>query len=284
MHHGDQAQESVSDHISDDPICSSPAPLPFARTVVHCPIVDSTNDLAKNLLLRGLDELPLVVWADQQRLGRGRSGNQWWSDEGSLTFTIALDPLACSLRIDQEPRLALLTAVATIQAIDTLGLRPPGIGIRWPNDIEVQDRKLGGILPERVETNGGHRVIIGVGLNVLTRMDKAPEAVRQMATSLSAIQVQPLDPMIIPRFLATILTHFEHELYRLAGDDPELAREWNQLNLLRDQPVRVILGPRVIEGRVAKIDPQGALCIHDGQQLHHLFGGQVLRDHPAGDH
>ena len=188
--------------------------------------------------LQGLDELPLLVWADVQTLGRGRGDNQWWSDEGSLTFTIGLDPAAHGLRQEQEPRLALMTAVAVIKAIDALGLTAPGIGIRWPNDIEIGTRKLGGILPERVEVDGGHRLLIGIGLNVLTRVNQAPPDVQRMATSLSDFQPEPLEPSFLPRFLAEILTQFDRTLHRLSDDDHELAQEWNRLNLLRDQTVR----------------------------------------------
>jgi BirA family biotin operon repressor/biotin-[acetyl-CoA-carboxylase] ligase len=260
----------------------SPASLPFARTVLRRPVVDSTNDLARSMLLQGLDELPFLIWADRQTLGRGRGDNQWWSDEGSLTFTLALDPAAHGLRIDQEPRLALMTAVAVIEAIGALGLTDQGMGIRWPNDIEVRGRKLGGILPERVETGRGHRILIGIGLNVLTNVEAAPPDVQQMATSLSALQPQPLAPSFLPGFLAAILAQFERALYRMAADDPELAQQWDRLNLLHDQVVRVAVGPRVITGKVHEIDAQGALCVHDGQQMHRLFGGQVLRD-PSGD-
>ena len=268
----------MSEHQWGTRTASMPDPLPFARTLLHRPVVDSTSGLARSLLLQGVDELPLLVWADLQTLGRGRGENQWWSDEGSLTFTIALDPVVQGLRVEQEPRLALMTAVAVIKAIGALGLSDAGVGIRWPNDIEINGRKLGGILPERVELEHGHRLLIGIGLNVLTRVEDAPTAVRQMAISLSAQQPQALEPSFLPRFLTAILVQFERALYRLAEDDPELAQEWNRLNLLRDQPVRVALGPRVIDGTVREIDAQGALCVHDGQQLHRLFGGQVLRD------
>jgi BirA family transcriptional regulator, biotin operon repressor / biotin---[acetyl-CoA-carboxylase] ligase len=272
----------MSDDQPDQHVQPAPYPLPFVRAVLRRPVVDSTNDLAKSMLLQGLDELPFLIWADRQILGRGRGRNQWWSDEGSLTFTIALDPTAHGMRIDQEPRLALMTAGAVIKAINVLGLTDPGIGIRWPNDIEVHGRKLGGILPERIETRPGHRSLIGVGLNVLTRIDQAPPEVQRMATSLSALQLQPLDPSFIAGFVAAILTQFERALYRLAADDPGLAHEWDRLNLLRDQVVRVALGPRVISGKVQGIDAQGALGVHDGRQMHRLFGGQVLRD-PSGD-
>ena len=124
-------------------------------------------------------------------------------------------------------------------------------------------------------------MLIGIGLNVLTRINQAPPDVQRMATSLSALQLQPLEPSFLSGFLAAILTQFETALYRLAADDPGLAQQWNRLNLLHDQVVRVVLGPRVISGKVREIDAQGALGVHDGQQLHRLFGGQVLRLPPA---
>jgi BirA family biotin operon repressor/biotin-[acetyl-CoA-carboxylase] ligase len=252
--------------------------MPFVRSTIERPVVESTNNLAKSLLLEGAHELPMLVWAERQTLGRGRGSNQWWSDEGSLTFTVGLDPVAHNLRIDQEPRLALTMALAVIEAVKNLGLAAPGIGIRWPNDIEVKGRKLCGILPERVDVEGGHRLLIGVGINVLNHLNCAPPAIQRMATSLSTFQPQPLSPPVLPRLLEGILICFECELNLLAREDTTLADRWNHLNLLYGQIVRVSLGPRIIEGRVLEIDFQGALCIHDGQQLHRLFGGQVLRN------
>jgi BirA family biotin operon repressor/biotin-[acetyl-CoA-carboxylase] ligase len=256
---------------------------PFVQELLVFDELESTSDLARSLLQDGTHSLPFTVWARHQTLGRGQRHNAWWSDEGSLTFTIALDPRAHGLRAEQEPRLSLTTAVAVIEAITALGLADHGIGIRWPNDLEIRGRKLGGILPERVETDLGHGLLIGIGLNVLTRIDLAPPAVQRMAASLSAFQPQPLEPSILPRLLAAVLIQFEHNLSRLVEDHPHLAQAWSRLNLLRDQTVGVALGPRIIEGKVDEIDAQGALCLHDGLQMHRLFGGQVLREHNAAE-
>ena len=233
--------------------------MPFVRTILRRPVVDSTNGLARSLLLQGARRASLPRLGRQQTLGRGRGDNQWWSDEGSLTFTIALDPAAHGLRIDQEPRLALMTAVAVIEAISTLGLTAPGIGIRWPNDIEATAASSAGSFPSGSRPSRpspAHR-----------HRPQCPDphrsgaaSVQQMATSLSALQPQPLEPSFLPRLLAAILAQFERDSDRLAGEDPELAQQWNRLNLLHDQVVRVALGPRVIEGTVHEIDAQGALA------------------------
>ena len=222
--------------------------------------------------------LPFGVWARRQTQGRGQRRNAWWSDEGSLTFTLALDPVAHGLRLDQEPRLALATAVSLIEAVSAMGLVDPGIGVRWPNDVELGARKLGGILPERVETETGDRILIGVGLNVATRTDLAPPAVARMATSLSALQPSPLSDETVPNFLEAFLRRFPVDLARLAADDPGLADQWARLDVLRDCPIRVALGPRTLIGTARGIDPHGALIVEDGRETHHLFGGQVLRE------
>src|SRR5262245_52866551 len=109
---------------------------PFIRSIVHHDVVDSTNDLARLLVQAGKTPLPLLVRADRQTAGRGRGDHRWWSDEGSLTFTVALDPLAHGLRLEHETRLALALAVAAIDSLEPL-VSEVRLGIRWPNDIEA---------------------------------------------------------------------------------------------------------------------------------------------------
>jgi BirA family transcriptional regulator, biotin operon repressor / biotin---[acetyl-CoA-carboxylase] ligase len=250
---------------------------PFVRTMAALPVVHSTNEHARALIQDAAFELPLAVWARRQTRGRGRGTNNWWSDAGSLTFTLAIDPKGHGLAARNEPRLALATAVAVIDALQGLGLREPLIGIRWPNDLEVNGRKLGGILPEPVETEHGHRLLIGIGLNVQTDLTRAPESVRSMATSLAALGAGFLDEDALPQVLAAILSHFERVLNRLVHGDCELAARWNRLDLLRDRWVNVDLGTHQVAGSGTGIDGEGALCLDDGTHRFRLFGGQVLR-------
>jgi len=242
-------------------------------------VVESTSDLARQLIGTSSAALPLVVWANRQTRGRGRGTNLWWSDDGCLTFTIALDPAAHGLRLEHEPRLALATAVAIIDAIGPAGLTEP-LGIRWPNDIEAGGRKLGGILPERALTPRGLRILIGIGLNVATEMDNAPPEVRGMATSLRELGpiAEPLGE--VDRLLHAILDRFPAVLEQLADDDPDLAARWAALDTLRDQAVGVDLGPRVVAGVGQGIDPEAALCLATEEGIVRLFGGRVLRCRP----
>src|SRR5262245_7819554 len=130
--------------------------LPFIATWIRRDVVDSTNDLAKELLHRDDVACPLLVTTARQTRGRGRGDHSWWSDDGSLTFTLAVDPTALGLRVEHEPRVALTAAVAVIDSVAPW-LPPLSAGIRWPNDVEVGGKKLAGILPERIETPNGSR-------------------------------------------------------------------------------------------------------------------------------
>jgi BirA family transcriptional regulator, biotin operon repressor / biotin---[acetyl-CoA-carboxylase] ligase len=259
--------------VSHDP---PPTPWPFARTAIFREVVDSTNDLARQVLAGGGVGLPLLVLAGRQTAGRGRRSRSWWSDEGSLTFTLGIDPASHGLRPGHEPRLALATAVAVIDAIAPL-LAPAEAGLRWPNDIEVAGRKLGGILPERVEAADGPRLIIGIGLNVTTRLDDAPTEVRRMATTLAESGRRPTAPGDRDDILRSILSEIAAVLDLLARDDPALARRWEQLDTLRGQRVRVDLGPRIVAGIGQGIDPEGGLRLKSEAEDLTLHGGQVLR-------
>jgi BirA family biotin operon repressor/biotin-[acetyl-CoA-carboxylase] ligase len=249
---------------------------PFVRTMIARDVVASTSDLARQLVAGKDLALPLAIWAARQTQGRGRGTNRWWSGPGSLTFTLALDPAAHGLRPEHEPRLALATAVAVIDSIAAPGLAAP-LGIRWPNDIEAGARKLGGILPERVDTARGPCLLIGVGLNVATPMDDAPPEVRRMATSLDELRGNAESVGGAETLFRAILAGVPVVLDQLARDDPALAARWAALDTLRGHAVRIDLGPRIITGVARAIDPEGALCLDAEAGPLRLFGGQVLR-------
>ena len=250
---------------------------PFVRTMIAREVVESTSDLARELVVEDRYDLPLAVWAARQTRGRGRGENAWWSDAGSLTFTIAIDPASHGIGIEQESRLALASAVAVIEAIAPMA---PGAapGIRWPNDVEVDGRKLGGILPERVATPRGPRILIGIGLNVATRIGDAPADVGRMAVALAQLREPPLTGDDLERLLRAILDRFGAILPRLAGEDPHLAERWDRLDTLRDRRVRVDLGPRIVAGTGSGIDAKGALLLAVDRETVRIVGGRVLRE------
>ncbi len=247
---------------------------PFVKTWIYRDSVESTNDLAKEIVAGNPPPLPLLVWTRRQTRGRGRGQNVWWSDGGSLTFTIGVNPRDHSLGPQHEPRIALAMAVAAIDVLSQFSLREPLV-IRWPNDIEAAGRKLGGILPERIETEDGPRIVIGLGLNILSELKDSPEAIKRMAVSLAELAEAQL-----PSFedlLALIVAGLAPTLESLARDDCSLAERWRDRDGLRGHPVQVDLGGRIISGVGQGIDEEGALLVASEGEVHQIFGGQVLR-------
>jgi BirA family transcriptional regulator, biotin operon repressor / biotin---[acetyl-CoA-carboxylase] ligase len=251
---------------------------PFVRQVVIHDVLESTNDRAKELLRQGTAELPLLVWTRCQTRGRGRADNRWWSDSGSLTFSVALNPVAHGLAVEHEPRMALAMAVAVIAALGDLALATPSIGIRWPNDLEAGGLKLGGILTEQLGTDEGRGLVVGAGLNVLTDLAAAPDQVRAMATSLAMVRGEVLHEALLSRLLAAILKRVESVIAALSRGEATLAAEWNRLDLLRNHWVRVDQGTSIIAGWGRGVDAEGALCLEVDARLIRLFGGRIIRD------
>jgi BirA family biotin operon repressor/biotin-[acetyl-CoA-carboxylase] ligase len=190
---------------------------------------------------------------------------------------LAIDPERHGLAVADEPRLALAMSVSIVKALAALGLGSSSLGIRWPNDLEAGGRKLGGILPERLETTFGRRNLIGVGLNVLSQLDESPGVIRAMATSLAELHDTKYDESLLPVILGAVLEQFACVLRRLVEGDVALAADWARLDLLRDRWVRVDLGSRTVAGTAMGIDAEGALVVDEGRERLRIFGGQVLR-------
>lgn len=164
---------------------------PFLAGVEYRDSIDSTNDWARRFLTSGSQTrhsaFPRLFLTRSQTAGRGRGSRSWWSDEGCLTLTWVAQME--SKEIGPSPSLLpLAAAVATWNAVNELVLSDRDIGpslkIKWPNDIYLSGRKMAGILVETVTVAAQPFVLIGIGCNINSRFDQAPDEVRGRATSL----------------------------------------------------------------------------------------------------
>ena len=134
----------------------------FAPNIVFHETVDSTNSLLRDLAARGAVEGTIVI-AEEQTAGRGRMGRAWLSPgHSNLYLSLLLRP---AIKPDQAFVLTMVMALATIDGVEAVsGLGPM---IKWPNDLYVDGRKLGGILTElSVKDRAVEHVVLGLGLNV----------------------------------------------------------------------------------------------------------------------
>lgn len=140
---------------------------------------ESTNDDALALGRAGAPSGTLVV-AEAQSRGRGRLGRGWLSPPGvglycSLLLRPRLDPA-------ELPKLTLATGLAASRAVEAVTTLPPLL--KWPNDLWLAGRKVGGILAEALFEPAGPLVVLGIGLNVNTPRESFPPELQEQATSL----------------------------------------------------------------------------------------------------
>jgi BirA family biotin operon repressor/biotin-[acetyl-CoA-carboxylase] ligase len=228
----------------------------FAQNIVFHRSLDSTHTLAKELAAQGAPEGTLVL-AEEQRAGRGRMGRRWISPGYvNLLFSLLLRP---HIHKDQVFVTTMILALATIEAIKSrTGLTST---IKWPNDIFVAGKKLGGILTEFSLSQGEiEHVVLGLGLNVNWSPDETEE-VSNLATSILAETGSKVSRNDL---LVTILEIFEI-YYRevLSGQIDDIYRTWNEASMIIGRDVEIVSPRERTHGKVLRIDRSGALVIED---------------------
>lgn len=236
----------------------------FGRQVYHLRSVSSTNQIAQDLGRRGYSEGTLVV-AEEQTAGRGRWQRFWWSPpETGVWLSLVLRPQLAPYRV---PQITLVAGVSCARAIeDYLGLHP---GIKWPNDIVYDGRKLCGILVEmEAAAEQVHFLVIGIGINVNQELADFPPDLRDAAVSLGMIAGRRVERLpLVQRFLDA----FEEDYDRYCRDGFAAARQaWLSYQVTLGKAVRVQAGPEEFTGEACGLDDDGSLLVR-------LGGGQVRR-------
>ena len=222
----------------------------------------STNDLAKELGVRGAPEGTLVV-AEGQSRGRGRLGREWNSPPGvGLYVSVLLRP---PLPPADLPPITLTAAVAVVRALRQAG----GVtaGLKWPNDLVLAGKKLGGILTEmETESDQIRHLVVGLGLNVNNR--QFPAELADLATSLALTTGRTFSRL---RILQVWLEELESLYQRfLAREFAAILEEWKDYTVTLGRAVRVRQGAVEICGQALEVAADGALLVRTGS-------GEVVR-------
>lgn len=245
--------------------------------IIHRESVGSTNDEARALAAAGAPEGTVVV-AEEQTGGKGRLGRRWESPRGTgVWLSVILKP---PLPPAEVSPLTLVAAVAVAEAIErATGLRP---GIKWPNDVLVNGRKVCGILTElSAEVERINHVILGIGINVNLGSTDLPEEVRGSASSLAAEAGAPVSRARLAGELLSRLDYW-YRVFLRQGFDP--AREvWKRYSVTLGRPVTATGRTSRIEGTAVDVDASGALVIEtpEGSRQRVLAGEVTLRAIPT---
>lgn len=218
--------------------------------------IDSTNRYLSHKSIDGAASACLVL-AEQQSSGQGRRGRTWISPFGgnlylSLLWRFQFGPaeLGC---------LGLVVAVAVIRALNRMGISDAGV--KWPNDIVWQGKKLAGILLEmRGEASGPSAVVMGVGVNVSMPASSKEEIAKidQPWVDMEAILRKNVGRN---QFAAYVIEALFDVLKIFPEQQTELLTEWQSMDILKDQEVEVIFPDKVIEGIAQGIRQDGALRV-----------------------
>lgn len=237
---------------------------------------DSTNKQAFQLLTQNTSP-PFAVTAEQQTDGRGRRGRRWISPFASNIYYSLL------LRIDrgmqQLEGLSLTIGLAVLHTLKQYKLT--NAGLKWPNDILINNQKIAGIL---LELQGDPadicHVVIGIGLNV--NMQKTAEQTTLPWTSIYHQTGQIIDRN---QLIITLSQSLDYYLtIHMQKSFTALKEEWEANNLWQNKEVNLLQGEQQISGRMIGIDNTGALKLQLHNEIKYFNAGEVsLRLAPSID-
>lgn len=231
--------------------------------------IGSTNNEAKSRAAKGEPEGTVVI-AESQSTGRGRLSRGWFSPPGrGIWFSLILRPPFLPYL---APQCTLMAAVAVTRALRQMTNLP--CGIKWPNDILLDGKKLVGILTEMsAEMDQINYVVIGIGINVNIRADEFPPELQSIASSL---QIATGHPVARTDLLCSILQEME-QLYNHSVQEGfgAVLATWRELSLTLGQVVDVYTPEEHYSGIAIDIDNEGALLVDTEQGRQRVIAGDV---------
>ncbi len=229
----------------------------IGKSISYFDTLSSTMDIALQLALRGYREGTIIL-AESQSRGRGRFNREWFSPKYKGIYSSLI--LRPGIAPNSTPILTLLAAVSICEAIkEVVGIEAR---IKWPNDILIHNKKLGGILTElNARMNITHFVIIGIGLNV--NNDK-----KSLVAGATSLKEQKKEEINRVELLQEILRRIEINYILLQDRSAKaILDKWRRCNVTLGKRVRVVSGKNSLEGEALDIDNDGALLLRSDSGL-----------------
>lgn len=217
--------------------------------------VTSTNDFLKKELSKSTPLLEgTAIMAEEQYAGRGQAGNQWFAEPGkNLTFSVLLNPTF--LKPEEQFGLNMVVSNAVCKVLQAI--LPAKVSIKWPNDILVEGRKIGGILIENILQGSVFKhSIVGIGINVNQEM--FPNEVKNVTSIKQILQ----DTYSKQKLLYDICQSIGQQYAQLKANQMESLKAFYLCNLFAVEELRLfeVDGVRV-KGRIVDVTPWGRLVL-----------------------
>lgn len=227
----------------------------IGKEIVVFDEVDSTNNVANELLKKGYPSGTVVI-ADRQTSGKGRMGRRWISvGEKNLYISFAVKP-------NIIPKYATLITLTSVVACTTALRRHTEIPIliKWPNDMLIGGKKIGGILTEmKIEGEIIKSTVVGVGLNVNMDEKEMPEEIKEIATSLKIYKGEEFSRLILA---SEIIKEFDKWYQLLCNKKIKtIIDRWMEFSDTLGKQVKITLSDREIIASAEAIDEEGRLIV-----------------------
>jgi BirA family biotin operon repressor/biotin-[acetyl-CoA-carboxylase] ligase len=241
----------------------------FGKRVYHFFKTDSTNQVALELGHAGEPEGAVII-AEEQTVGRGRAGHSWHSERAAGIYaTILLRPRLAPVQAPLLTMMAGLSARAAVQTVTGLS-----VDLKWPNDLMIQGKKVGGILTEmHAEPSQVRFVIVGIGINV--NQQKFPAELSGASTSLRIETGRKQSRLEV---LMQFLRQFESDYQELLseGSAGVVKRFETASSYARGKRVRVTNGRESFTGVTAGLEETGLLRVkRDDGETTAVIAGDV---------
>lgn len=236
---------------------------------LHFKEIGSTNTFAKESAEQFDKNALTVISADIQTKGRGRFKRTWESPFGNLFLTFVFFVSSLDENIGNLPQ------VLSLSALKALKLHGLEIGLKWPNDLVIQDKKLGGILVEIATFKDSFAIIAGIGIN-LTLSDEIKKRIDRKATSFfeeKGIIIKASD------LRKTLIELFEKDLtlFKEKGFPPFYPLYTEKLIHKKDELLTISDFKKKLQGTFQGIDPKGGLILKLQDESHKCFtAGELL--------
>jgi len=237
----------------------------LGRQIEYYTRLESTNSEAWEIIAEGTPSGTLVV-TDNQFSGRGRSDRKWFaSPDKSLTFSVILYP---RLKANLSGWLPILTGIAVQK---TLLQFHTSLKLKWPNDLILKGKKLGGILCEsKVKSSTLETAVIGIGLNVNEATEDMDEVLKSSATSMHITSGKFYQR---ERILAEILNELETLIDELPENTNVIQSEWEAACGHMNEEVRFHNGDEIVRGIFKSLGESGSAILEiDGKQVEYHSG------------
>jgi BirA family biotin operon repressor/biotin-[acetyl-CoA-carboxylase] ligase len=243
---------------------------PLIKQITLHTEVDSTNQYLLNMIDQD-DFHGCITLAEYQTEGRGRRGNAWISPfAGGISLSMGwhFDPAPEPLAL-----VSLGAGVAVIRALRRIGIFDAGL--KWPNDVVWQYRKLGGTLVEmRAESAGPCKIIIGIGINYSfpKELSYSP-GIDQPWVDIATIQ-QPA--VLRNKFTAILISEILRLIINNSGrDDSGIIEEWRRYDCMKGKFAKLALPDRTVSGLIQGVDDNGTLIMSINGGLEKFNSGEI---------